>query len=534
MRRKFQKLGKKNNNPMKNTIEIISIYVVLGVTWILISDEILNVFSSNHEFHEFLQTIKGILFVIFTAFLFYFIIKRRMDLYADTIDDLGDAVTQLENSNTALKKLEKVLYDKAYYDDLTNVYSRAKILEDVTDFIEENENELLAFVDIDIDNFKELNETKGHDIGDVLIQQVAIELKRVIGEDNIIGRLSGDEFIVLIKSKASKQELIECINNISKNIKKTYFLDREDFYASLSAGVAIYPYDGEDYHELLKCADIALNEAKLLGKNQIVFYSEKLADVKKNQAEIANQLYYGVKNQEFLVYYQPIISNKNLKATMVEALIRWNHPMKGLVPPLDFIYIAEKTGHIKEMTWFVIKEAFKQQLKWKSQGLNIQISINLSAKILSSHTFVPKLTDMVKEMNVETKQFIFEVTESMIIDNLEDTIKTLMKLRKIGFKIALDDFGVGYSSLTYLQKLPLDYLKIDRSFIKEISDKEKSSPVLQFMIDLAHKLELYVISEGVETEDALQLLKDLKSDYFQGYYFSKPLPEKELDQHIFR
>ncbi|MFA6800602.1 MAG: bifunctional diguanylate cyclase/phosphodiesterase [Acholeplasmataceae bacterium] len=518
----------RSNNSIRNTIEIISIYIVVGVAWIFLSDSILGLFSFNNELIHIVQTVKGFFYVIISALLFYFIIKKRMDLYVSTIDDLNENLIKLEKTNNQLKELEDKLYQVAYYDELTGLYSKYFIMEEVATFITYHENDMLAIAYVSIDNFKEFNETKGYDIGDDLIKQVAQEIKQSIGKDNMIGRLSGGGFLVLFKNYNDKITFQTYIEDLGKHIKNTYQLGKEEFYISLSAGVTIYPDNGLNYKELLKCADIALSEAKSKGKNKIVFYSKELAEIKNRQVDIANQLYYGVQNEEFILYYQPIVSNVSLETKIVEALIRWNHPLRGLVPPLEFIDISEKTGHIVEMTWYVIKEAFIQNKKWQDQGYNLTISINLSAKILLYDKFISKLELLMDTYKIEARKFIFEITESVVIDNFDRAVLTLNKIKSLGFRIALDDFGIGYSSLTYLKSLPIDFLKIDRSFINEITNDKNTIPVLEFIINLAHKLNLVVISEGIENEDQLLMLKTLKSDYFQGYYFSKPIPPQEF------
>ena len=521
-------------NPFRHTIDIIVGYIMIGISWIFLSDKVLEMFISDHSVIQSIQTLKGVLYVLTTGALFYFIIKRRMNLYAEANVNLNEVVAKLEKSNNTLKTLEDHLYKMAYYDDLTGYFSSNKLKEEIKEFIDQRENELLGFLYIDIDDFKEVNETKGHAMGDKLIKLIADNISQNIGEEDIVARLSGDELVVLLKNHETKDDLIKMISIQAKKLSRLYRLDKDDFYVSISGGISVYPYDGQTYDDLLKAADFALSIAKTKGKNRYVFYDQIDADKMHEQVEIANQLYYANKNEEFIVFYQPIVSLKDLKIDKVEALVRWNHPFKGLLSPNTFISIAEKTGHIREMTWFVIRESMKQHLIWTKAGHKITISINLSYKVLTDEKFLIRIKQKVENYKVDPKYIIFELTESMVAEELDKMMSIIDALREMGFKIALDDFGTGYSSLTYLQKLKFDILKIDRSFIANIESSSDHIPVIEFMVNMAHHLKMMVIAEGIEYEKEFQILKNLKSDYVQGYFFARPnLPDK-LDTSKFR
>ncbi len=532
------KKGKDTNKfierkPFRNTIEIILIYIVIGILWIYFSDLVLGIFVQDSEVTETIQTYKGIFYVLFTGVLFYLIIKRRMDLYDYSIIELKSTVDKLGETNKTLTTLEEKLYTMAYYDDLTGLFSKNMIIESFQEHMHFNENEILGVMYLDIDNFKDINETRGHDAGDELIQMVAEELKTVFGEPNKIGRISGDEFIIYIKEQKDKAALENYVAERFSLIKHTYKIRRDHHYVTFSAGVTVYPSDDHTFTGLLKWSDLALNIAKEKGKNQVAYYSKDLAETVFYQSDIANQLYYGNKNKEFKLHYQPIVSSIDLKVRMVEVLVRWENPFKGFIYPEDFIEIAEKTGHIIEMTYFVIGESLKQQKKWRDEGYDITVSINISSKVLNEKGFITKLKKMMSHYDADPSKCILEVTESMVVQDLDHAIDLLNELRKFGFKIALDDFGTGYSSMTYLQKLPIDILKIDRSFIRELSKSDHSVQMLEFMINLAHLLELKVITEGVEEEAQLELLQKLKSDYQQGYFFAKPTDSRSIDKSIF-
>lgn len=521
-------------SPLRNAVEVISIYLSVGILWIFLSDLILDIFIDDTDLIKNFQLIKGISYVIITGYLFYIIIKRRMDLYATTIFDLRNAAIELRNSNESLKKLEDKLYHLAYYDELTGLLSKNMISRKIGELIKKDPNATLGLIYLDIDDFKHINEVKGHDIGDELIKLIAEELLVVAGPPHKVARFGGDEFAIIISNQLHKQNLIDLINRHARQVKKTFMLGNEEIYVSVSAGVAIYPDDGSNFTELLKAADIALNRAKDLGKNKVVYYNNTYLETLHKQAEISNHLYQAIRNKEFTVHYQPIVSSKDYKTMSVEALVRWIHPVKGVIAPLEFIPISEKTGHIVAITWLVIDESFRQQKIWQNMGYDIDMSVNLSPKVLADIKLVPKLKQAIIDYDIDPKTCIFEITESAVLEHLDEAILAIHAVRSLGFRIALDDFGSGYSSLTYLQRLPIDILKIDRSFTRNINQNEITSPMFKFIIDLAHYLNLEVVAEGIEYDYQKLLVTKLKSDYQQGYLFSRPNLPEELDTKKFK
>lgn len=527
-------MRKYENNAFKNTIIIIGIYIFVSIAWVFLSDRILFMLLQDVELLESIQTIKGVFYVLSTGIMFYFIIKRRMDLYAQTINHLSQVVEALERSNKSLKRLEEKLYQTAYYDELTKLPSKNLIKKEVETHILEHENEVLGFVYLDVDNFRNVNEMLGHIYGDQLLDNVANNFVQVFGHEHLVGRITGDEFIFLFKGFESKKAFKAYIDKIAGKFKNTYTYANVEFYITFSAGITIYPYDGQSYDELLQNADFALTVAKRNGKQQYAYYSDELKERLTYQIEITNQLHYGIDNKEFVIHYQPIVSSKDGLSLDVEALIRWNNPKKGFLYPGSFIEIAEKTNHMTAMTLLVIETSFKQNLKWIQEGLDMCISINLSSRVIRDLTFMGKLKNLIDIYRINTKHFVFEITESDVIKNIEEAIRILQEVKALGFHIALDDFGTGYSSLTYLEKLPIDILKIDRRFINNCSDDDYCSPILKFVINLAHSMQMIVVAEGIEDEKQFLLLKKLKADYVQGFYFSKPMVPEALDPSLFR
>jgi len=504
--------------PLRQPLEIIGIYVGIGILWIFFSDRTLVWLIGNLETVEKIPTVKGIFYVLVTGFLFYVIIKRRMEMYFQSITDLTT--------------LEKKLYQMAYFDPLTGLLSRNRLVERIDEIVAEKPEEPFAFVLLDIDDFKNINESKGHDIGDLLIRLVADEIRKITQEPDEIARIGGDEFVILVRGVHEKQRLLEVIRENAAQIRKSFFLGGETFFVTFSAGIAIYPDHGRDFISLIRNADLALVTAKQRGKSQIVLFDRAFEKRVLRQIEITNLLHSAIPNGEIDVFYQPIIHLHSGRITSVESLIRWNHPSQGFIPPLDFIPIAEMTEVIQDLTWFVIERGFRQQSAWATLGFDMDISINLSAKVLVSPDFLSRLGQLLEKTGADPHRFAFEITESVLVDSPEDAVHLLTQLKKMGFRLDLDDFGTGFSSLTYLYELPIDVVKLDRGFIKNLEQKGKGSKMIQSVICLAHSMEMQVVSEGVEDSDQLSLIKTFGSDYAQGYYFAKPMPGDQIPSFL--
>lgn len=519
--------------PLRNALELIGLYLIIGVLWIFFSDMALKLLVRDPARVEELQLAKGLFYVVVTAYFFYVIIKKRMESYYNMMSHLNETLFELRKTNTTLKELENELEQIAYYDGLTGLYTRNMIIKTISDHIEQRPHEMLGLVYIDIDDFSNINEIKGHTIGDELILLITEELKRIAGNPHQIGRLGGDGFIILLRDFVNKEQMLSVIRKNATLLKRSFMLDHEEFYTTVSIGVCVYPDDGTTTQVLLSNVDLALGKAKSLGKNQLVVYNEKYHAEMKHQINISNLLYQAVRNREFKVFYQPIINSKTGKATKAEALIRWHQPLKGNIPPLEFIEIAEKTGHIKEITYFVIKESIQQVKRWQAEGIDLSVSINLSARVLNDPSFLNDIKVMLKKFDCNPSNLILEITESAVLTQIDESITTLLALKHMGFLIALDDFGTGYSSLTYLQRLPIDIIKIDRSFIRNIKSKDHIVPLLKFMIDVAHELKLKVVCEGIEELYEKEATISHGSDYLQGYYYARPNSPDQLDPTLF-
>jgi len=517
----------------QTALKIIALYVIIGFTWILVSDHLIKLITDNPQDLEKLQSGKGIFYVAITAIVFYYIIHHQLDLYIQTIQTLKKAYIDLDEGHHKSQKLENKLFQIAYYDELTGLPNKFMLEEKINDYIQQYDHDgLIGFIYFDIDEFRNINEVKGHSVGDFLIKSVADLLKEKIIEPNILARMGGDEFVIAIFSVDSLDVFMQTIESYLNSIRKTFVLDEDHFFITYSAGVALYPDHGKDYLTLFRHADAAMSMAKAKGKDQIVIFDDEMVLLIKQQTEILTQLRSAIANNEFSLHYQPVLSMTTDEVVGVEALIRWNHPVKGFIPPLEFISLAEKNGFIKEITEWVFKEAARQYKNWPIHLTPFKIAINISAVMLMHDSFIPNLSKWIQEDQIDCSKFTLEITETAVIHDIQKSIHVIKQLKRYGFEIALDDFGTGYSSLTYLQKLPIDTIKIDRSFISSIKESQEDFHVLRYMVELAHHLKLDVVAEGIETKEQIQMVKSYFVDYAQGYYFCKPMPQTRVLEYF--
>ena len=530
---KSSKIPQDRLNATLSSLKIILIYIIIGVLWILLSDYLVEWFFEDEETIKLVQNIKGTFYVIFTAFVFYLIILKQMNRYADTIIDLKQAYDQLDQGHEKSLNLENKLFQIAYYDELTGLPNKFMLEEKISLYINEHPKDgLIGFIYFDIDEFRNINEVKGHSVGDQLIKNIAELLKTQIQEPNMLARMGGDEFVLALFSLDQLDTFMEQVEGYLSMVRRTFILEEDHFFVTYSAGVALYPDHGKDYITLFRHADAAMSMAKSKGKDQIVIFDDEMVLLIKQQTEILNQLRSAISNDQFSLHYQPIINVQTQDVIGVEALIRWQHPTKGFIPPLEFISLAEKNGFIKEITEWVFKEAARQYDLWPLHLTNFKISINISAVMLMQDSFIPNLSKWINEDHIDCTKFILEITETAIIQDIQKSIHVLNQLKHYGFTIALDDFGTGYSSLTYLQRLPIDTIKIDRSFISSIKENADDFHVLRYMVELAHHLKLDVVAEGIETIEQVQMVKNYFVDCAQGYHFCKPMPQNRILEYL--
>lgn len=431
------------------------------------------------------------------------------------------------------KLIENKLNSLAYFDSLTELPNRASFERKVNDLINKKSNSIskFALAYMDIDNFKNINDTLGHAYGNLFLKDISNILKEKIKSSDFVARLGGDEFALIFENVEDRMDVTNRVQNLLKYLRRHWTIDKQEFFISFSLGISMYPEHGNNLDMLLRNADIAMYFVKKNLKDDYSFYFDEMQDNNLKQIKTINDLYHAIDNKEFVLYYQPIINLKDGKVIGVEALIRWIHPSKGMIPPMEFIPLAEETGLIYEICKWVFNTALMQKASWEQKGYNnIKMSINVSGKRITHEKFLEDVNKCVLEAGVRCDEIQLEVTETAVIQDLDASMKILKKIKDMGMKIALDDFGTGYSSLTYIQKLPIDVVKLDRDFIKGISNNGQEKLIIQSIIRLVHDLNLEIVAEGIETKEQEAFLKQNNCDYGQGYLFSKPITKEEVEE----
>ena len=427
------------------------------------------------------------------------------------IDSNEDEVAPLENT--------------PYLDEVTGLHKRI-YLKDKIDFylgINKNSNNKSALIILGLDNFKYINDTFGVTYGDKYLKSVARELKNKIISDDYICRLEGDEFLIFLHNATTLTEIETKAQSIIDVFNKSYNIEGKQVHVTTSIGIAIYPDDGYRFDELIKNADAAMYEAKTKGKNQYQFFNDSIAQAMDRAYKIQNNLMSAIENEEMYVVFQPKVILAHERVNGFEALVRWVSQELGFVSPAEFIPIAENTGFIVELGKYIIEESFKKCRElYESSDNKFHIAINISDIQLREEGFIDFVSALLNKYNIPPEYIEFEITEGVIMQSVSRNIELLLNLKKLGVSIALDDFGTGYSSLSYLKRLPIDVLKIDKSFVDGIGVDEKSEYIAESIIKLSHSLDLKVVAEGVETKEQLGYLDKMKCDIAQGYYFSKP------------
>jgi len=431
-----------------------------------------------------------------------------------------------------LKIQEKELHKKANYDPLTYLPNRTLLNEKLLQTISQSKKSRLQFalLFIDLDQFKKINDTLGHNVGDIVLIEVASRLKNILREEDVLARLGGDEFTIILKNIKNIKVPAQLSTKIVDAMKEPIMINKQTLFISVSIGISIFPDDSTDKNDLLKFADSAMYKAKDEGRDNFQFYSSEMTSLAFQRITIENNLRIAIKEEQFLVYFQPQIDASKNSLTGMEALIRWKHPELGFIFPDQFIPIAEENGLIVEIDRIVMKIAMKQFKKWYDDGLNPGIlALNLAIKQLDRDDFLPTLIETMESLDFFPRWLELEVTEGQIMNNPDEAILKLNEIKNLGIEIAIDDFGTGYSSLSYLKKLPVDKLKIDRSFIKDIPEDEDDIAITKATIALGKSLNLSLIAEGVETEYQRDFLLANGCNNIQGYFYSKPIPANEMD-----
>lgn len=525
--------GYSNKKNSKNeALTIVVKYGIFGVLWILLSDKFLEVFADNFELYKNIQSYKGWLFVLITMILVFVLINRRVKLIQNATNEALQAYEELKTSNEEQILLEKELIHMAFYDSLTGLPNRDMFVNKISNYAVKNkEINKFAIAYIDIDNFKYINDTLGHHVGDEFLKYIGNKFYSIIEHPDIVARLGGDEFAFLINEFETEEKLLIKIDNIIKSLGSTWNSNNREFFISMSIGVAIYPDDGNDANTLLKNSDIAMYVAKKDGKNKSLLYEEDIHEDIIWHIHMTNKIQKALDNKEFTLYYQPQIELITGRIVGMEALVRWNHPTEGFISPADFIPVAEQTGQIYVLEQRIIENALIQKEKWEDAGFNdIELSINLSSKTLISDFNFKQIESILSDFNVDYSKIVFEITETAVISNVDLAIERLNSLKRKGLKIALDDFGTGYSSITYLKRLPIDIIKLDKSYIKTVTNGGIDSAIVKCILSLTDDLDFRVIAEGIETNEQLEYLKNINCHTGQGFYIGMPSPVEKINE----
>ncbi len=455
------------------------------------------------------------------------------DNYFATIEDI-----------TLNKKREQRLAQIAHFDHLTGLVNRIMFLDRMARFLSAAKRHKLHAVIffIDLDKFKIVNDTLGHDAGDEVLKETAKRLLSVTRKEDVVARFSGDEFAVLLLNEKSHEQAIFSASMIAEKIinclEKVFYVNRREVFVGSSVGISVFPEDGVSSEQLLKNADFAMYSAKNKGRNNYQFYKKEYGLATQGRLELENNLRKAMSNHELQLFYQPQYSARSRELTGAEVLIRWfkqesygkdSYGKTTLIPPDQFIPLAEETGLIIPIGEWILETACSQIKQWLNQGYALQqVSVNVSARQFMDDGFMQSVENALTKADLAPEYLELEITESMLIGDVNRIELQLKRLKTMGIKIALDDFGTGYSSLSYLKKFPIDILKIDQSFIREMTVGSKDSSIASAIIEMGHSLDQKIVAEGVENETQLMLLCQKKCDYIQGYYFSRPLPVHKM------
>jgi diguanylate cyclase (GGDEF)-like protein/PAS domain S-box-containing protein len=663
---------KKKISPKADAFKISMIYMTIGILWILMSDKLLNLFVKEFHIFKALQLYKGWIYVFITGGIFFYIVKRALQLYKCTIDKLlygyeqlstvheellatneelqlqneevekhrsslvaseqryelavegandgiwdwdfetgvyffslklkstfgyeTDEVDNTINSWTSLIhpedwektkltineysnkrsgnyestyrvrcksgeyrwilskgkgvwdeqgkilrlagshtditekiKLEAKLQLIAYYDALTGLPNRAYLELEALKAMEKNQR--FALISLDIDDFKHVNDTMGYDIGENFLKQFSKKLTNFFTDQDIIARINGDKFAIIMFQKENISDITFQLEQLLQLIRNPWEMEGNKYYITISIGGALYPAHGSDFASLMQKAEIAMYDQKERGKDGYNIYEASMYENSIRFVQMSSQLREAIEKKEFQLYYQPQIEVKTGKIVGVEALIRWKHPERGFVSPMEFIPFSEKTGYITEISEWVLKTAINQKRQWDKKGYqSIKVAVNLSGFVITENKAFENICAILEETMIKPGEIEVEVTETAVMMELDKAKDHLLRLREYGISIAMDDFGSGYSSLNYLHLLPFDIIKIDREFIKNVKDKEEDNFIYRTVVGLAHDMKLNVVAEGVETKEQESFLKKYNCDIGQGFLYSKPLPAAELEK----
>ena len=436
---------------------------------------------------------------------------------------------------TERKRAEEMLRHMAHHDYLTNLANRPALAERFSAILQQaQQNKLcVALFFLDLDNFKDLNDVRGHEIGDAILQQIAERLEGMVGPGDALGRFGGDEFVVVLGGLPNRLAALRAGQQLHHlfTVPVTHHLT--EFEISCSVGMSTYPEDGDSYDALVRNADMAMSYAKSHGKNRLVEFNTRMGQDNLRRIGMEQHLKEAIRRDEFSLCYQPKIATSGHEMVGMEVLLRWHNEALGAVSPAEFIPIAEQSHLILEIGDWVLEQAMQQNLAWQRQGLPLlPLAVNLSAMQVHQHDFVPRLISRMARLGYPGSRLELELTEGVVMAGATPVRRYFEQLRTLGVKISIDDFGTGYSNLGYLSRFPLDVVKIDRSFVTRIDERRDNQQIVRAIVQLARSLSLALVAEGVETEAELAFVSELGVEVVQGYHFSRPLPAEALMRYL--
>ncbi|XWN53571.1 EAL domain-containing protein [Anoxybacillus flavithermus] len=491
--------------------------VIVGLVFLFLSELIFTLYRNVYDVLNVLGHIYKV--VGFTYFL--------RGLYLATFKEPFQA---RERAEQALAKSQEQLRKQALFDELTNLPNRRYFIDTLRQRLEiaKQKNETVGLFFLDLDNFKNINDSLGHAAGDVLLQSVAKRLTHL--HDHFVARLGGDEFAMIVSDVPSFEQVAQQMIDI---LGEPFFIRQKELFITTSLGISIYPTHGEDEMTLIQHADMAMYEAKKKGKNQWAMYDPAFEQERIRKSLIRQRLHAALEQRAISVYYQPIIDMKQNELVGMEALARWKDPELGFVPPHEFIRIAEEDGFIIPLGEYIFQTAVSHLKQLHEQGMShVYVSINLSLRQLKNEQFLSFVQQLLEQTCLQPQYIELEITENIALSDEKQVIETIQALKQMGIRIAIDDFGSGYSSIAYLRHISVDTLKIDKSFIFEVITNEHTAKLTEAIIALAHRLQLHIVAEGVETDQHVSFLQSTHCDKAQGYLFSPPVPFEQMIKQL--
>ena len=460
-------------------------------------------------------------------------VGSKTDLNSEDNDwgEIRDLSNRIGIAISAQKREEQLLI-QAHHDQLTGLPNRILLDDRLQQAIEHSQRTQLPtwVVFLDLDRFKYINDSMGHHLGDQVLIEVAKRLQNAVRDIDTVARFGGDEFIIVLQGHADEALVMGVLQRIIETIAQPLVINQLELNMTCSVGVSVYPNDGETVGTLIQHADIAMYRAKELGKNNFQFFTEALNKKVADRIYMENLLRHALAKNELVLHYQPKVNLQTMQVVGMEALIRWESHELGFVSPVNFIHLAEETGLILPIGEWVIKTACAQAVAWEKAGYgNLLMSVNLSARQFGQANLLDSIKNILADTGLEAKYLELELTESMVMTELATSLKILHEIKALGIKISVDDFGTGYSSLSYLKQLPLDTLKIDKSFTDDIVHHTDRAPIVQTVISLAKNLNLKIVAEGVESQEQVLYLQAHGCDEIQGYFFSRPKVAKDIE-----